>query len=37
VQTRAAAFISLVNIYKVLGGGWVVEADRLTQRVVSEK
>lgn len=29
-QTRAAAFVSLVNIYKAMGGGWVVEADRMT-------
>jgi multidrug efflux system outer membrane protein len=29
-QTRAAAFSSLVAIYQVMGGGWVVEAERLT-------
>jgi outer membrane protein, multidrug efflux system len=28
VQTRAATFISLVNVYKAMGGGWVTEADR---------
>lgn len=30
VQTRASLFISLVNIYKAMGGGWVDEADKLT-------
>ncbi len=29
VQTRAATFISLVNIYKAMGGGWVTEAERV--------
>ena len=29
-QTRASLFISLVNIYKAMGGGWVNEADKLT-------
>jgi hypothetical protein len=24
-------FQALVNLYKAVGGGWVVEADRLTQ------
>jgi multidrug efflux system outer membrane protein len=27
---RASLFISLVNIYKAMGGGWVNEADKLT-------
>ena len=30
VQTRAATFISLINIYKAMGGGWVTEAERAT-------
>ncbi len=29
-QTRASLFISLVNIYRAMGGGWVNEADKLT-------
>jgi multidrug efflux system outer membrane protein len=29
-QIRASLFISLVNIYKAMGGGWVNEADKLT-------
>ena len=29
-QTRASLFISLVNIYKAMGGGWVNEADKLS-------
>jgi multidrug efflux system outer membrane protein len=31
-QYRAALFISLVNIYKAMGGGWVAEAEQLTVR-----
>ena len=27
---RASVFSSSVNIYKSMGGGWVVEADNLT-------
>jgi multidrug efflux system outer membrane protein len=30
IQTRAATFISLINIYRAMGGGWVVEAERAT-------
>ena len=30
IQTRAATFISLINIYKAMGGGWVTEAEKLT-------
>ena len=29
-QTKAATFISLINIYKAMGGGWVIEADKMT-------
>ncbi len=29
-QTRTAMFSSLVSIYQAMGGGWVVEADRMT-------
>lgn len=29
-QTQGALFGSLVNLYKAMGGGWVVEADKLT-------
>ncbi|MEN6373962.1 MAG: efflux transporter outer membrane subunit [Smithella sp.] len=29
-QTRANALIALVNIYKAMGGGWLVEAEQLT-------
>jgi multidrug efflux system outer membrane protein len=31
IQTNASAFISVVNLYKALGGGWVGKADALTQ------
>ncbi len=30
VQSRTSAFIALVNIYKALGGGWLMEAQGLT-------
>ena len=29
-QTRAATFSSLVAVYQAMGGGWVLEADKLT-------
>jgi outer membrane protein, multidrug efflux system len=28
-QTQSAAYTSLVNLYKAMGGGWVTEAERL--------
>lgn len=30
VQTQGILFLALVNLYKSMGGGWVVEADKLT-------
>lgn len=30
VQTQGVLFQALVNLYKAMGGGWVVEADKLT-------
>jgi outer membrane protein, multidrug efflux system len=30
-QTQGALFRSLVNLYKSMGGGWVIQADKLTQ------
>jgi outer membrane protein, multidrug efflux system len=29
-QTKGVLFQALVNLYKAMGGGWVMEADRLT-------
>jgi multidrug efflux system outer membrane protein len=29
-QTQGVLFVALVNLYKSMGGGWVVEADKLT-------
>ncbi len=29
-QTQGSLFQALVNIYKAMGGGWVVEADKMT-------
>ena len=31
VQTSASAFISVVNLYKAMGGGWVAKAEELTK------
>ena len=31
VQTRASLFASTVNVYKAMGGGWVTQAETLTQ------
>ena len=30
VQTQGSVFASLIDLYKAMGGGWVVEAERLT-------
>ncbi|WP_236721937.1 efflux transporter outer membrane subunit [Pseudomonas frederiksbergensis] len=29
-QTQGAVFVSLVNLYKAMGGGWVVKAEQMT-------
>jgi len=29
-ETKGILFQALVNLYKAMGGGWVVEADRMT-------
>ncbi len=34
VQTRASLFASTVNVYKAMGGGWVAQAETLTQAQV---
>jgi len=36
-QTRVSVFISLVNIYKAMGGGWINEADKLTDLQPAKK
>ena len=33
VQTQGGLFQALINLYKAMGGGWVVEADKLTAPV----
>jgi multidrug efflux system outer membrane protein len=34
-QTKGVLFQALVNLYKAMGGGWTLEADRLTaQRLI---
>jgi outer membrane protein, multidrug efflux system len=30
IQNQADLFLSMINIYKAMGGGWVEEADKLT-------
>jgi multidrug efflux system outer membrane protein len=29
-QSQGQLFFALINVYKSMGGGWVVEADRMT-------
>ncbi len=36
-QYRAELFISLVNIYKAMGGGWIVEAEQSTTQKGNDK
>jgi len=36
-QTKGVLFQALVNLYKAMGGGWVVEADRLTGTTTDSK
>jgi multidrug efflux system outer membrane protein len=36
-QTQGTIFQSLVNVYKAMGGGWVVEADKMTGLVTEAK
>ena len=31
-QTQGVVFTSLVNLYKAMGGGWVMDAERLTAK-----
>jgi multidrug efflux system outer membrane protein len=37
VQVRATTFAALANIYKAMGGGWVLEADKMTIHISGEK
>jgi len=37
VQVRATTFAALANIYKAMGGGWVLEADKMTVQVPGAK
>jgi multidrug efflux system outer membrane protein len=36
-HTKGVLFQSLVNLYKAMGGGWVVEADRMTGVMTGSK
>jgi multidrug efflux system outer membrane protein len=36
-QTQGVLFQALVNLYKAVGGGWVVEADKLTQAAAASE
>jgi multidrug efflux system outer membrane protein len=35
-ETKGILFQALVNLYKAMGGGWVVEADRMTTEKASK-
>jgi multidrug efflux system outer membrane protein len=30
-QTQGTVYVSLVNLYKAMGGGWVGQAERLAE------
>jgi multidrug efflux system outer membrane protein len=34
-QTQSQVYVSLVNLYKAMGGGWVLEAERMATPVAS--
>jgi multidrug efflux system outer membrane protein len=34
-QTQSQVYVSLVNLYKAMGGGWVLEAERMTAPVAA--
>jgi multidrug efflux system outer membrane protein len=36
-QTKATLFRSFVNLYKAMGGGWVIEADKMTGQDVAKE
>jgi multidrug efflux system outer membrane protein len=36
-QTQGTLFMALVSLYKAMGGGWVVEADKMTGQNVEAK
>jgi outer membrane protein, multidrug efflux system len=36
VQARASTLIAVSNVYKAMGGGWVVEADKMTKTASEE-
>jgi outer membrane protein, multidrug efflux system len=36
-QTQGTIFQSLVNVYKAIGGGWIVEADKMTAQITGAK
>ena len=36
-QSQGQLFFALINVYKSMGGGWVVEADRMTDAAGMEK
>jgi multidrug efflux system outer membrane protein len=37
VQSQGQLFFALINVYKSMGGGWVLEADRMTDAAGMEK
>jgi multidrug efflux system outer membrane protein len=35
-QSQGQLFFALINVYKSMGGGWVVEADRMTSGIPAD-
>ncbi len=33
IKTKAASFVSLINIYMAMGGGWVTKANEMTKQI----
>jgi len=33
-ETEANSFSSLINLYKALGGGWVIEAEHINEMLL---
>jgi multidrug efflux system outer membrane protein len=36
-QTQGVLFQALINLYKAMGGGWIMEAEQMTLQQYDEK
>ena len=36
-QTQGVLFQAMINLYKAMGGGWIMEAEQLTVQQYNEK